>query len=190
MINQNYKEIVVVEGEHDKALLKSIYPNLNVMITNGSEVSQEFINTIKELSLDHDIILFLDPDYPGERIRSLIENNVPNVKHAFIKKEKAKDDRKHKVGVEHASKEDIIASLDNLLTPSVNKGSLTISDLYELGFIGSDDSSKLRNALEDKYPIGHTNGKSLLKRLNYLGIKKEELEVLVNELYRNEEKNG
>ena len=34
------------------------------------------------------VIVFTDPDYPGRRIRAIIEEHVPGVKHAFLEKKK------------------------------------------------------------------------------------------------------
>lgn len=190
MINQNYNEIVVVEGKNDASRIRKIYPHINVLITNGSEVSEEFILNLKKLEETNDIILFLDPDYPGQRIRHLLEQNLNHPKHAFIEKAKAKDDRKHKVGVEHATDSDIINSLNNLLTISNKElGNLTSIDLIDLGLVGKEDSKEKRILLANHYPIGYTNGKTLLKRLNYLNLKKEDIEVVLNDLYRNSKKN-
>jgi len=180
MMKTSYNEVIVVEGEHDKERILRLIPEALVIITNGSEISKTTLETIKGLSKEHDIILFLDPDSPGERIRNIIEQAVPNVKHAFLEKKKAIDERKHKVGVEHAKDEDILASLNNLLTKSDKVGTLTFNDLYELGLIGVSSSSSKREQLSQVYPLGKTNGKSLLKRLNYLGITRKELEEILN----------
>ena len=115
-----FNEIVVVEGLHDLERLKSIYEDIDVLITNGSEI-EENLPTIIEASKKRDIILFLDPDYPGERIRKKITEVIPNAKHAFLKKDLAISKNKKKVGIEHAKKEDIIDALNNVLTPSKNR---------------------------------------------------------------------
>ena len=60
------KNIIVVEGYHDEAKIKAVYPNLDVVVTNGSEISKETLNLIKKLSEDNEIVIFTDPDYPGE----------------------------------------------------------------------------------------------------------------------------
>ena len=96
-----FNEIVVVEGLHDLERLKSIYEDIDVLITNGSEI-EENLPTIIEASKKRDIILFLDPDYPGERIRKKITEVIPNAKHAFLKKDLAISKNKKQVGIEHA----------------------------------------------------------------------------------------
>ena len=180
MTPQNYNQVIVVEGVHDKARINEIFPQAEVVITNGSEISKETIALIKELAKTREIILFLDPDSPGERIRKIIENEVPSVLHAFLEKKKSISKNGKKVGIEHADKEDIIKSLGNLLSTGSEIGNLTSSDLYELGIVGSVDSCKIREKLSAIYPLGHANGKTILKRLNYLNVSKEELEKIVN----------
>ena len=83
-----YNEVLVVEGKNDKARILAIFPHLNVVTTNGSEISDETLNMLEELSQNHKIILFLDPDYPGERIRNKILNRIPNCDNIFIEKKK------------------------------------------------------------------------------------------------------
>ena len=164
-----FNEIVVVEGLHDLERLKSIYEDIDVLITNGSEI-EENLPTIIEASKKRDIILFLDPDYPGERIRKKITEVIPNAKHAFLKKDLAISKNKKKVGIEHAKKEDIIDALNNVLTPSKNSKNGTYLELYNLGLFGNEKSQKLRDKVCEKLNLGHTNGKTFLKRINMFNI--------------------
>ena len=52
-----YNEVVVVEGKNDKARILAVFPNLNVITTNGSEISNETLEMIKELSKTNKIVL-------------------------------------------------------------------------------------------------------------------------------------
>ena len=118
------------------------------------------------------MILFLDPDYPGERIRNLITQRI-DCKQAFIKKSNAISKNNKKVGVEHASKEDIIEALENALTVdtnSVNKNLITLNDLYDLDLIGHVNSKQYRQILNDKLHIGFCNSNQLVIRLNMFNI--------------------
>ena len=178
--NLNYNEVIVVEGKNDKAKLSAIFPNLTIVTTNGSEISEETFLLLEKMAKSREIILFLDPDYPGERIRSIITNRIPNAKQAFMPKKLAIDERKHKVGIEHASDIDIINALNNLLSPSDQAGSLTMGDLFKLGLVGQDKSLHLREKLSQILNLGMPNGKTLLKRLNFLNISYEELEEVIN----------
>ncbi len=168
-------DIIVVEGTHDEVKIKSVYPNANCIITNGSEISNETLDMIKKLSVDNNIIIFTDPDYPGERIRNKVASVIKNPMHAFLKKEDCISNNHKKVGIEHASKEAIVNALANIYKESDMKSYITVNDLYSLGLIGSADSKILRDKLSNYLNIGMPNGKTLLKRLNILGLNKNEV---------------
>lgn len=170
--------VIVVEGIHDEMRIKSIYPDVNVVTTNGREIDISTIELIKTLSIENDIIIFTDPDSPGEKIRNIITNEVPNCKQAFLRKKDCISKNKKKVGIEHASKECIIDALSNLIIPNSNEN-IKVSDLYELGLNGYENSSLLREKISDILNIGKPNAKTFLKRINLLNITKEELEELV-----------
>lgn len=174
--------IIIVEGIHDEMLIKSIYPEANVIITNGSEIKEETLAMIQKLSKNNEIIVFTDPDYPGERIRNLVTAVVPEAKQAFIRKKDAISHNKKKVGVEHASKETIIASLSNLISNSNQPKTITNLDLYELGLNGREKSAQLRGKISERLNIGRPNVKMFLTRLNLLQITKEELQRICQEL--------
>ena len=176
-----YNEVLVVEGKNDKARILAIFPNLQIITTNGSEISEETLDMIEKLSKNNKIILFLDPDYPGERIRRKILERVPDCENVYINKQKAIDERKHKVGVEHASIEDIKDALSHRISFSNKVNNLDISDLYNLGLMGQTDSSIKRHYLSEKLHIGSPNGKTLLNRLNFLQMTYEEVEEILNE---------
>ena len=164
-----FNEVVIVEGLHDLERLKSIYKDIDVLITNGSEIDK-YLPQIIEISKKRDIILFLDPDYPGERIRKIIQQHIPNAKNAFLKKNLAISKNHKKVGIEHAKKEDIIEALESVLSPSETTGEITYLELYDLGLFGNENSAKLRDEVCLKLNIGHTNGKTFLKRINMFNI--------------------
>ena len=179
-----YNEVLVVEGKNDKARILAIFPNLQVITTNGSEISEETLDMIEELSKSNKIILFLDPDYPGERIRRKILERVPDCENIYINKQKAIDERKHKVGVEHASVDDIKEALSHRITFSNKVGTLVVSDLYSLGLLGKPDSTNKRSFLAEKLHIGSPNGKTLLNRLNFLQMTYTDVEEILNEKNR------
>jgi ribonuclease M5 len=172
-------DIIVVEGTHDVIKIHEAYPNANCVITNGSEISVDTINYIKELSKSHNIIVFTDPDYPGERIRSKIEEIVPNCKHAFIRKKDAHSSNNKKLGVEHATKEVIIECLENVYENNTSNETITNLDLFDLGLTGKKDSALLRDKISDKLNIGRPNNKTFLKRLNLIGITRKNLEEII-----------
>ncbi len=173
-------DVIVVEGLHDVIKIKSVYPDAFCVITNGSEISDETLRYIKKLSESHNIIIFTDPDSPGERIRNKVLSVVPNAKNAFIRKKDAISHNRRKIGVEHATREIIKLSLEDVYnTSSRELGNITNNDLFELGLNGNSSSSIYREMISDKLNIGRPNNKSFLKRVNQIGLTLDELKELL-----------
>ena len=175
-------EVLVVEGKMDKQLLEQ-YIDGDILITNGSAVSDDFISMLKELSKTRKIIVFTDPDFPGKQIRNKIDNNVDCI-HCFIEKNKAIKGKK--VGVAETKIEDLLEVLKEKITnTSYNKGNIELSDLTYYRLNGDKDSSNLRDELSKRLHIDHCNVKTMVKRLNMLGITKEKLKEIMEEIYEN-----
>lgn len=174
--------IIVVEGIHDQTAVQRCFPNANVVITNGSEIAVETIEFLKKLSVTNDIIIFTDPDSPGEKIRNKIADAIPKAKHAFLRKGDAISKNHKKVGIEHASTECIKASLTQLISNSKDVDTIVLEDLYSLKLLGMPNSKNLRAAISEELNIGMPNGKTFLKRLNMIKISREELKDLCQKL--------
>lgn len=168
------KVVLVVEGKSDANRLRP-FIDCEFVVTNGSVVSRETISYIKELSKQNDIYVLTDPDFPGQKIRSIIEKEIPSVSHLYVKKEHAIKGKK--LGVCECDDEEIKHALSFIKKEKKDeiKGNLTPSDLMELDLMYGDNSKKRRLFLMERYPIGYCNSKTLLNRLNSLNIKKEEL---------------
>lgn len=170
------KEVVVVEGYHDLAKLKSIYKEIDVVITNGSEISKETLEELRILNQIRGLILFLDPDYQGERIRKMINDYVGITKHAFLPKHKCINKNKTKVGIEHALKSDISEALNNVIEEQITQeNNFVLKDIYDLDLIGCKNAKLNRKVLTENLGIGLSNGKSILRKLNMFGFTKEEI---------------
>lgn len=172
------QEIIVVEGKNDLALLKKINPNFNVYTTNGSAVL-EHLDTLKSLSKNNKLILLLDPDNQGERIRKIIDQNIPNCSHIFVPKKYCICNKKHKVGIEHMDINILKEYLKNILVYKDNK--INLNDLFDLKLSGYNDSKKRRLYLDEKLNIGITNTKTLLARLKLFNYNKEDLKKILEE---------
>lgn len=169
-----YPAIIVVEGTSDEALISS-FMDADIVVTNGSDVPRETIEYLKEAKKKRDIVVLTDPDCPGKRIRDILNREIPGLLHAFVLKEHAI--KHHKVGVAESSREDVLDALSHIVpTTSSDRGTLTMADLVELGLMGEDNSSSKRAKLERILHLGHTNAKTLLKRVNALALTKEELQ--------------
>lgn len=174
--NNKQNKVVVVEGNHDLARIKAIYPDFDVVITNGSEISEETLIELKRLNEERGLVLFLDPDVPGERIRRMINDYVGDTTHAFLPKEYCISKNKKKVGIEHASSTHIKEALDTYKYASTNPVSdLTIQDLYELKLTGHPDAKQRREQLTKTLGIGLANGKTLLTKLRMFQISKDNI---------------
>ncbi len=173
--------VIVVEGKTDISKLEKI-TNAILISTNGSCVSRETLDYIKELSKERKIIILTDPDYPGIRIRNIINQEIPNAYNAFVPREKASNGKK--LGVAETPFEEIIKALENAQVFSLEKEeyNYSLSDLYELGLVGKENSSYLREKVFAKYHLGYGNAKTLIKRLSSVGIKKEEVKEFLKEI--------
>ena len=171
-------EVIIVEGHHDTAHLKRYY-EVDTIETGGSGIDQSVMDLIKETAKTRAVIVFTDPDTSGEQLREMINKAVPGCKNAFIEKKKART--AHKVGIEHASFEDLNEALKNAVTFDETKpANLTMSDLYDLGLCGKADSANRREELSAALHLNASTAKTLLNRLNMTGKTKEELERILH----------
>ena len=171
------KELIVVEGKTDLIYLKS-FLDADIVITNGSEISKETLEYIKEANIRQGVIVLTDPDYPGLRIRNLITEYIGDCKHAYIEKNKAIKGKK--VGIAETKKEDIIEALKNVVTyKKENERLVNECDLYEIGLLGRQESKKLRERVCNHYHLGWCNAKTFLKRVNMFGLTKEQIKEVI-----------
>ena len=172
-------EVIVVEGKNDIAAVKKAVDAFCVS-TSGSGINMEKINFLKKLEKERGIIVLMDPDGPGEKIRAIINEHIPNVKHAFIKKADAL--HKEDVGIENASEDSIRASLKNVISSNKKTSDLEMSDLIKHNLILKTNSKQLRFKLDQHLNIGHCNGKTLLKRLKMINLNKVDLDKIMGEV--------
>jgi len=172
------KEVIVVEGKSDTTKIQQAV-QADTIETNGSAINKETLDLIKFANSRRGVIVFTDPDYPGQRIRNIIEREIPDCKHAFLPKEKAKSaSSKKSVGIEHALIKDIQEALRNVYeVTTLTKIDINKNDLLQYGLIGASYSKEKRELLGNLLHIGFTNGKQLLKRLHMLQISKNELDL-------------
>lgn len=178
------KEIIVVEGRDDSAKINQAVV-ADTIETNGSAINNAILKQIKHAQEKRGVIIFTDPDYPGERIRHIIDQAVPGCKHAFLTQDKAraKHPENKSLGIEHASITDIKQALAEIYELAEQEESeITKSDLLTYGLIGGAGSRIRRERLGELLQIGHTNGKQLLKRLTMFQITKEQFEQAIKQV--------
>ena len=173
------KEIIVVEGKNDTNVLKS-YLECDTIETHGTHIGEAVLRQIRQAKEKRGVIIFTDPDYPGEHIRNTINSRIPGCKNAFIDKTRARTTRK--VGVEHAAKEDILEALNHLMTYTDElEETITQEDFLDLGLNGRADSGQRRTHIARKLYLGKANAKTLRKRLNMLQLSCEDVEALFDD---------
>ena len=166
-------EVIVVEGANDTKKLQT-YFNVDTIETNGTHLSKQKIELIKAVKEKRGIIIFTDPDAPGEKIRARINEQVKGCKQAFVFKEEARTTKK--VGIEHASKETLEKALNNLVSYFDSVESITLSEFNRLGLNGQSDSASKRMKIAKEYNLGKCNAKTLFKRINMLRLTKKDIE--------------
>lgn len=182
------KEVIVVEGKDDTAKIKQAI-KADTIETNGSAISKTTLEQIRHAKEIRGVIIFTDPDYPGERIRRIIDEEIPGCKHAFLTEKQAAPTKNkyHSLGIEHASVEVIqqaLAQVYELVSDSTSD--IERCDLLEYGLMGGQNAKHRRKMLSEKLHIGHTNGKQLLKRLTMFQITKDTFVRTMTEILREE----
>lgn len=181
------KEVIIVEGKSDTVKIKQAV-HADTIETNGSAINSDTLQLIKHAQEKRGVIIFTDPDYPGERIRHIITREVPECKHAFLPKEEARAKSSQKsVGIEHASVRSIQKALCNVYEiTTLEESDITKTDLIRYGLIGRKESKSKREELGNILHIGYTNGKQLLHRLHMLQITKNELDWAMKHILEKE----
>ena len=164
------KEVIVVEGKTDTALLQS-FLDCDTIETDGTRVRKETMELIKKANETRGIIIMTDPDVPGKKIRDKILKEIPNCKQAFVNKKDAI--KRNKVGIAETDPTNILKALENVTTYDVHRESMTYSEFLDLNLSGN---SKKRLFVYDYFHLGYGNVKTLFKRLNMVGITKQQVE--------------
>ncbi|MFV9511742.1 ribonuclease M5 [Tepidibacillus sp. LV47] len=181
------KEVIVVEGRDDTIAIQRAV-DADTIETGGSALSLETIQRIKKAQQIRGVIIFTDPDYPGEKIRKTISQMVPGVKHAFLTREEAT--KNGKIGVECATKEAIIKALKEAKTEWVNQdqeNTITWERIMEEGLIGGEDAKQKRLFLGQYLGIGYGNAKQFYKRLKMFQISEQEFNEALKHLKKRED---
>ncbi|MEN1966471.1 ribonuclease M5 [Lentibacillus sp. N15] len=185
---EKIKEVIVVEGRDDTAKIKQAV-RADTIETNGSAINKETLAQIQHAKDKRGVIIFTDPDYPGERIRRIIDQAVPGCKHAFLKQEEARPKHTHhkSLGIEHASIATLQRALADVYEVAQTKhNDITKQDLIHYGLIGGPRANSRRDRLGKLLQIGHTNGKQLMKRLGMFEITHSQFEQAINRVLQEE----
>lgn len=181
------KEVIVVEGKDDsKQIAKAV--NADTYETNGSALSSADISRLQKLQATRGLIVFTDPDFNGERVRKLISQAIPGVKHAFIRRDQGVPTEAHgSLGVEHADPAVIKEALAHVYTEEDQaENQYSRHDLAEAGLLSGNGARSRRERLGQILGIGYGNGKQLLHRLNVFRIAPAQFQAAVSQIEREE----
>lgn len=151
--------------------------------SNGSAIDEAILQQIEHAQQTRGVIVFTDPDYPGRRIRAIIEERIPTVKHAFLEKKKTIAKNGKGLGIEHATDEDIrqaIAAVYTIEEQAIVE--IPLVDLMDAKLVGHPESRRRRERLSELLQIGQVNGKGLKKRLEMFRITPEQLNKAIEEI--------
>lgn len=179
MIKLDYP--VIVEGKYDKIRLSGFIDAV-IIETDGFRIfsDNEKRAFIKRLAVEKGIIVMTDSDAAGFRIRNFIRNIASDGKiiNVYIpdiygkEKRKTEASKEGKLGVEGLSGEVIISALEKAgvtgsVTESKNVRQVTITDLYDDGFTGHDNSKDKKHRLLSALDLpSRLSNSQLLKLIN------------------------
>ena len=166
------KEVIVVEGRDDITAVKQAV-DAEIIAVGGFGINAKVIARIKEAQKRKGVIVLTDPDFAGEKIRSIIAKRVKGIKHAYIAQEDGLKDGD--IGVENAKPEVILKALQNAKVTIEEKNEFyNMMDMYHFKLTGNTDSKQRRIILGKELGIGYGNANQIVARLNNYGISKEE----------------
>lgn len=176
------EEIIVVEGKSDTKKIQ-LAVEADTIETQGLALSPETLELIAHAQETRGVIVFTDPDYPGETIRKKITQKIPGVKHAFILTGEGEPKFKGTLGIEHASIATIREALSGLYhTSEENESIVSAKFLRDIGLTGGKQAKQLRIRLGEKLRIGYTNSKQLQKRLAMFGISEKQVSETIQQI--------
>jgi ribonuclease M5 len=165
-------DVIVVEGKNDIAFLSS-FIDADFVLTHGYYVHDRIIELLKNIQ-NRNIILLLDPDGPGTKIRDILKQHLPNAINCVIVKSQAI--KHNSVGIENSSKDVIIDALKDLITYGIPKQSIDYATYLDLNL----DANK-RRKIADKLYIPYANNKTFFKYLNMLALTSDKIVKLLSE---------
>lgn len=166
------KEVIVVEGRDDIDAVKKAV-DAELIAVGGFGINKRVIDRIKEAQKRKGVIVFTDPDFAGEKIRSIISKRVKGIKHAYIAQEDGLKDGD--IGVENACPEVIIRALEDAkITLEEKQEIYSMDDMLYFKLTADSKAKEKRMALGKELGIGYGNAKQMVARLNNYGIDKDE----------------
>lgn len=172
------EELIVVEGKNDAQAVRRALGSVDILWTDGYGLTSEKLQYIKEMAARRGVIVLTDPDSVGEQIRERIRRTVPEAKHVYLSKNKARSKDDRDIGVENASPEDIQHAFQLIQKEylELEEPIFNMNDLVRTGLVGFSDSAQKRRRVGQTLGLGDANAKQFLHRLNRFRISHEDFE--------------
>jgi len=158
--------VIVVEGKYDKIRLENFIDG-TIISTDGFAIfkNKDQLKLLRRLADTKGLIILTDSDSAGFMIRSYLCGSIDNgkIKHVYVPEIAGKEKRKARASAEGLLGVEGID--DAILEKAFEKAGITSNktvaaaqrisklDLYELGFIGNNNSEKKRKALLKKLDL-------------------------------------
>lgn len=166
-------DVLVVEGSNDASYISSLVEAL-IVTTNGYEIPDKEIDFLKHLPKGKKVLILTDSDKAGGEIRQRLNDKLDNLENIYVDINQCNKNNKH--GVAECDKNELLKVLKPYINEGVTQNRLTTNDLVKIGVNTKDK----RDYLAKELHLGNCNNKTLLKRINYLGISLQK----VNEIYK------
>ena len=189
-------QIIVVEGLHDKQAVDNAV-QAEVWVLGGDRLAGHLLGELKRAAAWRGVLILTDPDGPGERIRARVSAAIPTCQHAFLSRSSARSQDGKRIGVEFASADDIREALREARVSTEGRPSereFSLADMQSAGLIDDPQAALRRTIMGQLLRIGYANAKSFLRKLNALGVTRQEWEQAIGglngELQRRESEKG
>lgn len=185
-------QAVIVEGKYDKIRLSSLL-DATIIETNGFSIfrDREKMELIRTLARTCGVLLLMDSDAAGFKIRSFVAQGLPKgtFTHVYIpdiygkERRKAAPSKEGKLGVEGLDTNTLLEALHRAgvgaRTVSKPREPITKADLYLDGLSGTPHAASLRECLLQQMKLPeHLSSNALVPVLNSL-LTREEYHELV-----------
>jgi ribonuclease M5 len=174
--------LYVVEGIHDEDKLHKINSQIKTFSIGGFGLNDEDIEYLNEATKFFNIVLLLDPDSAGSKLRTILSSKVKNCQHIYVDKSVSISKNKKKIGIEHVDINILKEYLSYEISDNSNTISITFNDIYDLGLSGQPSSALYRDIISKQLHLGKTNTKQFVNRLNNLSISKEDLTNILSKI--------
>lgn len=149
-------KLIIVEGKYDKIRLSNIVDAYIIDVGGFAVFNDPKIkNTLKQLTRQHGAIVLTDSDTAGYKIRVYLTqllgaDNIINVMPPQIEgkeKRKPQPSAQGYLGIEGTDDDILVELLKKHATDRKPVGDMTVTDLYEVGLIGTCGAKQRKNQL-------------------------------------------